>query len=71
MTNIEKNTIADAVLETAQGLYDMGFIDQRKMRKYKLLCEEAIPDYSSDDIRQLREKHQLSQTVFATLLNNR
>ena len=70
MTSIEKdNSIASAVLETAQGLYDLGFIDQRKMRKYELLCEEPIPAYTSEKIRKLRDKYQLSQTVFATLLN--
>lgn len=70
MSSIEKdNSITAAVLETAQGLHDLGFIDQRKMREYELLCEEPLPQYTSENIRNLREKYQLSQTVFATLLN--
>lgn len=64
-----KSRILEAVHETAVDLYRLGFIDQRKMRKYDALCLDPVPEYDSDKIRALRERYQLSQTVLASLLN--
>ena len=50
--------ILDAVHETAQDLYDAGFIDQRRMRQYG----------TELGIRKLRNRNKLSQTVFAVVL---
>ncbi len=64
-----KSRILAAVHETATDLHRLGFIDQRKMRKYDVLCLDPIPEYDSEKIRSLRDRYQLSQTVLATLLN--
>jgi len=64
-----KSAILDAVHETALDLHKLGFIDQRKMRKYDLLCVNPIPDYDSIKIRALRERFKLSQAVLASVLN--
>ena len=64
-----QSRILEAVHETALDLHRMGFIDQRKMRKYEALCLDPIPGYDSDKIRSLRERYQLSQAVLASLLN--
>jgi len=64
-----KSKIFDAVHETASDLHKLGFIDKRKMRKFDLLCLEPIPEYSSEKIRALRDHLQLSQSVFAAVLN--
>lgn len=61
--------ILDAVHETATDLHRLGFIDQRKMRKYEALCLDPVPEYDSEKIRSLRARYQLSQTVLASLLN--
>ncbi|GAB6040454.1 helix-turn-helix domain-containing protein [Endothiovibrio diazotrophicus] len=61
--------ILEAVHEGARDLHANGFIDKRRMREYDLLCLEPIPDFPGDKIRALRERHQLSQAVLATLLN--
>ena len=39
------------------------------MREYDALCLPPIPDYSSENIRTLRNRYKLSQAVFATVLN--
>jgi putative transcriptional regulator len=65
----ETSRILEAVHETALDLHDAGFIDMRSMRRYDALCLDAIPDYSSENIRALRERHKLSQAVFASVLN--
>lgn len=64
-----KSRILDAVHETAGDFHRLGFIDQRKMRKYDALCLAPIPEYDSEKIRSLRERYQLSQAVLASLLN--
>jgi len=64
-----KSGIMEAVHETAADLHRLGFIDQRKMRKYDALCLDPIPSYGSEQIRTLRDRHQLSQAVLASLLN--
>jgi len=71
MTNRIKSSskILDAVHETARDLHDGGFIDLRSMRKYDALCLESVPKYSSKNIRELRNRNNLSQTVFASVLN--
>ena len=64
-----KSQILDAVYETAADLYHLGFIDKRKMQKYAILCLEPIPAYDSKKIRALRAHLQVSQVVFAAVLN--
>ena len=64
-----QSPLLQAVHETATDLHRLGFIDQRKMRKYDALCLAPIPAYDSEKIRALRERYQLSQTVLASLRN--
>ena len=61
--------ILDVVHETARDLHDAGFIDMRRMQKYDALCLEPVPEYSSENIRDLRKRYKLSQTVLASVLN--
>ena len=64
-----KSPIMEAVHKTAVDLHRLGFIDQRKMRKYEALCLDPIPAYNSEQIRTLSDRYQLSQAVLASLLN--
>lgn len=64
-----KSPIFEAVHETALDLHRLGFIDQRKMRKFDVLCLDPIPDYDSEKIRALRDRFKLSQAVLASVLN--
>jgi putative transcriptional regulator len=61
--------VLETVYETAADLERLGFIDKRKMQKLDALCMEPIPPYDSAQIRALREQHNLSQTVMASVLN--
>jgi len=65
---IEKDILL-AVHETASDLYGAGFIDKKKMLKYDALCIEAVPTYDAKQVRELRDRYKLSQSVFASLLN--
>jgi putative transcriptional regulator len=61
--------ILAAVHETAADLRNAGFIDKRRMQEYDALCLEPIPPYSKAKIRALRDRHNLSQSVLAAMLN--
>ena len=64
-----KSRILEAVHETAADLHRLGFIDQRKMRKYDALCLEPVHEYDAEKVRALRERLHLSQAVLASVLN--
>lgn len=67
-----KSPIFDAVYETASDLHHSGFIDKRKMIKFDALCLEPIPAYGSDEIKNLRMRHCISQSVLvATRIQKR
>ena len=68
-TKSESSGILTAVHETAQDLHHAGFIDKRRMRHFDALCLDPIPPYTREDIRALRDRYQLSQTVLASVLN--
>jgi putative transcriptional regulator len=61
--------VLKTVYETAENLERLGFIGKRKMQKLDALCMEPIAPYDSAQIRDLREQHNLSQTMMATVLN--
>ena len=64
-----KSRILEEAHETVQGLYEIGLIDKRKMEKYDLLCLKPVPDYSPREIKALRSKYHISQTVLAAVIN--
>jgi putative transcriptional regulator len=64
-----KSAILDAVHETAQGLYDAGVMDQITMREFDRLCLPAIEPLQPEQIKQIRVTVNVSQSVFAALLN--
>ena len=65
----KKSRLLDAVHETARDLHSAGFIDKRRVRDYDALCLAPVPELSSDRIKELRERHRISQAVLASLLN--
>ena len=64
-----KSRLLDSVHETARDLHTAGFIDRRRMQEYDALCLAPIPDFTSESIRALRERLQISQAVLAAVLN--
>ena len=70
MTKKTRNSrILGEMHETARGLHEAGLIDKRRMLEYDALCLAPVPEYSSEKIRALRERHKLSQAVLASVLN--
>lgn len=60
---------AAAIHETAAGLYDAGVIDKRTMREFDETCLTPVHQFTPAEIRRLREREQVSQTVLAHHLN--
>ena len=65
----KRSRILKAVDETTADLRRLGFIDKRKQQGIKVLLLQPVPQYNGRQIRALREREQVSQTVLASLLN--
>lgn len=61
--------ILEEMQETAQGMLTAGVIDKRKADEIVALCQSTVTPISSDEIKRLRESLNVSQSVFANLLN--
>ena len=64
-----KSKIAEAVHETAAGLYRAGGMDQKTMRRFDALCLTPVLKMTPKKIRALRDREGASQAVFAAYLN--
>ena len=58
-----------AVHETAEDLHEVGLIDKCTMREFDELCLTPIRPLVPDEIRKIRERENVSQSVFANYLN--
>ncbi len=58
-----------AVHETAEDLHEAGLMDKFTMREFDELCLTPIRHFVPEEIRQLRERENVSQSVFANYLN--
>ena len=58
-----------AVHETMEALRDVGAINKQKMRRFDAACLTPIRPLKPRDIKAIREREQVSQTVFANYLN--
>ena len=58
-----------AIHETMESLYDVGTIDKKTMRRFDEACLTPIHPLTPEDIRSIREREQVSQSVFSHYLN--
>lgn len=64
-----RSNIMAAVHETAEDLHEVGLIDKCTMREFDELCLTPIRPLVPDEIRKIRERENVSQSVFANYLN--
>jgi putative transcriptional regulator len=64
-----KSRILEAVHETAMGMFEAGIMDQITMREFDILCLPKIEKLEPQKIKAIRETAQVSQAVFAAVLN--
>jgi putative transcriptional regulator len=64
-----KNNIKQAVYETAKELHGAGLISNQRMEKYRHLNIPPTHELKPEDIKNLREKEKISQSILADCLN--
>jgi putative transcriptional regulator len=64
-----KSRILEVVHETATGMFEAGVMDQITMREFDILCLPKIEKLEPQKIKAIRETAQVSQAVFAAVLN--
>jgi putative transcriptional regulator len=62
-----KSSAFEAIHSAAAGLHKVGAIDQVTMRHFNAACLTQ-PEIEAKDIKQIRSKNKLSQSVFAAYL---
>lgn len=60
-----KSKAMAAIHETAAGMFKAGVIDKQTMREFDEGCLTPIHEFSPEEIRALRNREEVSQTVFA------
>jgi len=58
-----------AIHETMEALHDGGVIDKQTMRRFDNACLTPIRSLRPREIKAIREREHVSQTVFANYLN--
>jgi putative transcriptional regulator len=70
MNRKPKSEAMASVHEAIADLHGIGLVDKATMRNFDALClEVAVPDYTPAEIRALRERLNISQTVLASVIN--
>lgn len=64
-----KSEALAAIHETASDMYAAGLLDKQTMRRFDESCLTPIHKFTPEQIRALRQREQVSQTVFAYHLN--
>lgn len=64
-----KSRVIDELHETARGLHGAGLISKRRMGEFDALSNLGVEALAPKQIKMLREKAQISQSVFAAVLN--
>ena len=60
-----KSKVFAAVHETAEGLYKAGLMDKKTMRNFDASCLTPVTPLSPQEIAAIREREEVSQSVFA------
>ena len=66
---MSKKNLLDTAHEIANDLYSIGAIDTVTMREYDAACLKRVRDLKPREIKTLRLKEKVSQSVFAKYLN--
>jgi len=64
-----KSSALAAIHETAEGLHETGVISKQTMQEFDRSCLTPIKELSAKEIRAIRKRENVSQSVFAHYLN--
>jgi putative transcriptional regulator len=68
-TRTHKSDVKAAIHETRLDLHVAGLIDKNMMRRFDDSCLTPVRKFTAEEIRALREREQVSQTMFALYLH--
>jgi len=69
MTKTYKSEALAVAHEMAEGLFEAGLIDKTTMRDFDKGCLSPAQILNPEEIRNLRERERVSQSVFARYMN--
>lgn len=64
-----KSDAFEAIHETMSDFHDAGIVTKQTMRRFDKTCLTAIHAFSPEEIKELREREKVSQSIFAYCLN--
>lgn len=64
-----KKSILETVHESAKGLHKAGVVNDVTMREFDALCLPPVKEFSAAQIKKIRAKNHVSQSVLAAYLN--
>jgi putative transcriptional regulator len=66
----DTSEVAHAVREqSVRGMRQLALVDKKTMREFDLRCLTSMEKLSAEDIRALREREGVSQSILARILN--
>jgi putative transcriptional regulator len=69
VTGKKKSAILEAIHATAKGLHNTDVMDQVTLHEFDRLCLTPIEPMEPETIKKIRETANVSQAVFAAILN--
>jgi len=69
MTKKYRDEAFAAIHETMEALHDIGAIEKRTMREFDEVCLTPVDVLAPDEIKAIRMRECISQSVFARYLN--
>jgi putative transcriptional regulator len=63
-----KSELSEAIHTSVAGMYRAGTVDDKTMRRFDTSCL-AVPPIEPAQIKKLRQRHKVSQSVFARYLS--
>jgi putative transcriptional regulator len=64
-----KSDVMASIHEAVSDLNEAGLVDKKTMKEFDSLCLTPIQPMTAEDIRNLRQRENISQVVFAHYLN--
>lgn len=64
-----KSNLMASIHETVSDLNEAGLVDKKTMREFDLMCLTPVEPLTAEEIKQIRERENVSQVVFAHYLN--
>lgn len=64
-----KKTLLEVAHDIATDLHEAGAIDAQTMHEFDAKCLPPVQDYTPHQIKRIRMRNKVSQTVFAAYLN--